>query len=223
MEFKVNVPNNLSEITLAQYMKYENLVNVNKDDVNSESFISLKMLEIFCNVPYDQAIALKIKDVTHIVNIISDTINSKPELVERFSMGGVEFGFIPKIEDMSFGEYIDLDMFMGDWTNMHKAMAVLYRPIDQQLGGKYRIKSYDPGQYDELMMNMPMDAVVSSLVFFYRLGIELSQGIVNYLENQEKTAIQDFNRSHLNGVGISRFTHSLKEMLDDLMILPNWE
>ena len=107
MEFKVNVPNNLSEITLAQYMKYENLVNVNKDDVNSESFISLKMLEIFCNVPYDQAIALKIKDVTHIVNIISDAINSKPELVERFSMGGVEFGFIPKIEDMS------LDVWVG--------------------------------------------------------------------------------------------------------------
>ncbi len=218
MEFKINVPNNLSEITLAQYMKYYKLVEANKDDVNSESFVSLKMLEIFCNVPYDKAVALKIKDVTHIVNIIADTLNSQPELVHKFTMGDTEFGFIPKLEDMSFGEYIDLDMFLGDWSNMHKAMAVLYRPIEQKIGGKYRIKEYDPGLYNELMLSMPMDAVVSSLVFFYRLGVELSRGIVNYLENQEKEAIRDLKHSQINGVGINRFTHSLKEMLGDLMI-----
>ena len=218
MEFKIDVPNNLSEITLAQYMKYNKLIETNKDDINSDSFVSLKMLEIFCHVPYDKAVALKIKDVTNIVKILTDTINSQPELVHRFSMGGVDFGFIPKLEDMSFGEYIDLDMHLGDWENMHKAMAVLYRPIEQKVGAKYRLKPYDAGVYDELMVNMPMDAVVGSLVFFYRLGVELSKGIVNYLETQEKGIIQDFNHSQVNGVGINRFTHSLKAMLEDLMI-----
>jgi hypothetical protein len=28
---------------------------------------------------------------------------------------------------MSFGEYIDLDTYIGDWDNIEKAMAVLYR------------------------------------------------------------------------------------------------
>lgn len=221
MEFKVNVPNKLSEITLSQYMKYYKLVETNKDDNNAEAFLSLKMLEIFCNVPYDKAVELRIKDITGIVNIISDTINLKPELVTTFKMGGLEFGFIPKLEDMSFGEYIDLDMFIGDWGKMNKAMAVLYRPIEQKIGGRYRLKPYVPGDYDEIMLNMPMDAVISSLVFFYHLGIELSRGIVNYLETQEKEAIQDLTHSQLNGVGINRFTDSLKGMLGDLMILPH--
>lgn len=221
MEFKIDVPNKLSEITLAQYMRYNTLIQKNKDDVNADSFMSLKMLEIFCNVPYDKALALKINDVTRIIDIITNAINSEPDLVHRFSMGDVEFGFIPKLDDMSFGEYIDLDMFLGDWDNMHKAMAVLYRPIVQSVGGKYRIKDYDPGLYDEIMMNMPMDAVVGSLVFFYRLGIELSKGIVSYLEAQGKEVTPESNHSQINGVGINRFTHSLKEMLDDLMISQN--
>lgn len=221
MEFKVNVPNKLSEITLSQYMKYYKLVEANRDDDNAEAFLSLKMLEIFCNVPYDKAVELRIKDITGIVNIISDTINLKPELVSTFKMGGVEFGFIPKLEDMSFGEYIDLDMFIGDWDKMNKAMAVLYRPIEQKVGGRYRLKPYVPGDYDEIMLNMPMDAVISSLVFFYHLGIELSTGMVNYLETQEVEAIQGLIHSQVNGVGINRFTDSLKEMLGDLTILPH--
>jgi hypothetical protein len=221
MEFKVNVPNKLSEITLSQYMKYYKLVEANRDDDNAEAFLSLKMLEIFCNVPYDKAVELRIKDITGIVNIISDTINLKPELVSTFKMGGVEFGFIPKLEDMSFGEYIDLDIFIGDWDKMNKAMAVLYRPIEQKIGGRYRLKPYVPGDYDEIMLNMPMDAVISSLVFFYHLGIELSTGMVNYLETQEVEAIQGLIHSQVNGVGINRFTDSLKEMLGDLTILPH--
>jgi hypothetical protein len=31
------------------------------------------------------------------------------------------------------GEYIDLDAFLGDWDNMHRAMAVLYRPIEKNM------------------------------------------------------------------------------------------
>ena len=41
----------------------------------------------------------------------------------------VEFGFIPKLDNISLGEFVDLDSYMSDWDNMHKAMAVLYRPV----------------------------------------------------------------------------------------------
>ena len=41
-------------------------------------------------------------------------------------MRGVEYGFIPNLDDMSFGEYVDLDTYIGDWQNIHRAMAVLY-------------------------------------------------------------------------------------------------
>ena len=43
-----------------------------------------------------------------------------------FKLGGIEYGLIPDFDDMSLGEYIDLDTYMGDWENMQIAMNVLY-------------------------------------------------------------------------------------------------
>ena len=218
MELKIKVPTNLSEITLAQYKKYLKVIEANSEIDNAETFISLKMLEIFCHVPYDQAVALRVKDVTHIVQILADMLNSKPELVSTFKLGDTEFGFIPKLDDMSFGEYIDLDTFLGDWSKMEKAMAVLYRPVKSKIGKRYLIEDYDPGKWEAAMNYIPMDAVISSILFFYRLGIELSTAMTKYLQESEEMAILEMNNSQVNGVGINRFTHSLKEMLDDLMI-----
>lgn len=219
MELKIKVPTELSEITLAQYQRYLKIIEANAENQNAETFISLKMLEIFCNIPYEQAVALKIKDVTHIVQILADMLNSKPELVNRFKIGDVEFGFIPKLDDMSFGEYIDLDTYLGDWSKMEKAMAVLYRPIKHRTGERYLVHDYDPGKWDEAMKHTPMDAVIGSILFFYRLGIELSQAMMKYLAESEEMAIQEVSNLQLNGAGINQFTRSLKEMLDDLMIL----
>jgi hypothetical protein len=58
-------------------------------------------------------------------------------------MDGVEYGFIPNLDDMSFGEYVDLDTYLGDWQNIHRAMAVLYRPIREKRGERYNIVPYE--------------------------------------------------------------------------------
>lgn len=221
MDIKVTVPNELSEITLAQYKKYIDLVETNKDDANADTFVSMKMLEIFCGVPYENSKGLRFKDVAHIVGILSDMLNSKPDLVKKFKIGDTEFGFIPDLEDMSFGEYIDLDTSIGDWSKMHLAMAVLYRPIEQKHGKLYRIKEYEPEKYEEAMMHTPMDAVISSLVFFYNLGIELSKAMMNYLEQTEKEALAQSLPLAESGVGINQFMDSLTETLQDLNISPH--
>lgn len=218
MDIKVQVPNQLSEITLAQYRKYLDIALANQDDPNADTFVSMKMLEIFCNVPFEHTKGLKFKDVANVVGILADMLNSKPELVKTFKMGDTEFGFIPNLEDMSFGEYVDLDTTIGDWSKMHTAMAVLYRPIAQKYGGKYRIEDYEPEKYEEIMLNMPMDAVISSLVFFYNLGIELSKAMMNYLRQTEETALAQHLPLAESGVGINRFMDSLEEMLQGLNI-----
>ena len=52
-------------------------------------------------------------------------------------------GFIPKLDDISLGEYIDIETNISDWQKMHKAMAVLYRPVNFKLGNKYGIAPYE--------------------------------------------------------------------------------
>jgi hypothetical protein len=144
----------------------------------------------------------------------------KPDLVKSFWLNNVEYGFVPDLDEITLGEYIDLDTYMGEWENIQIAMNVLYRPIKQKLGQKYLIEEYDPDTKDKLI-NMPMDAVFGSIIFFYRLGIELSQTMMNYLENEEgNLQVQglDFLK---NGDGIQAFTDSLEEILQDLKISPN--
>jgi hypothetical protein len=146
--------------------------------------------------------------------------DSKHSLIPTFQLGGIEYGFIPILDDMTLGEYIDLDENLGDWSNMHKAMSVLYRPIKFKKGHKYNIEPYNG--MNEALKYMPLDVVFSAMVFFWNLNNELVQTILNYLakESENLTTLQK-ERLEANGVGISRSMELLKETLPSLMQLPN--
>ena len=118
---------------------------------------------------------------------------------------------------MTFGEYVDIDTYIKDWKQMHKAMAVLYRPIDTRYEDRYSIVGYD-GKETDIMKDMPLAVCFSSIVFFYNLGIELSQIMMGYMEMMTQTQRQELEALELNGGGISQFSHSLKVMLEDLKI-----
>ncbi len=213
MKLKLTVPNDLGEIKLSDYVKYLKVLEVNEDDAYSDVFVHQKVLEIFCGVPLLDAVEYKMSDVRKVVQIITATLNKQPDLVRTFKLGDTEFGFIPKLDDMTFGEYVDLDSNLGDWDNMYKAMAVLYRPIKQKVGDKYLIDDYKGDLYYDAMLHTPMDAVVSSMVFFYNLGKELSIAMTKYLE--EEGTLEGLTASQtsiINGVGINQYKH-----LADLM------
>ena len=213
MKLKLTVPNDLGEIKLSDYIKYLKVLEVNEDDAYSDVFVHQKVLEIFCGVPLLDAVEYKMSDVRKVVQIITTTLNKQPDLVRTFKLGDTEFGFIPKLDDMTFGEYVDLDSNLGDWDNMYKAMAVLYRPIKQKVGDKYLIDDYKGDLYYDAMLHTPMDAVVSSMVFFYNLGKELSIAMTKYLE--EEGTLEGLTASQtsiINGVGINQYKH-----LADLM------
>ena len=216
MKANINVPTELNEITLKQYQKFLKV----QDSKQNNTFLQTKMIEIFCNVKMQDALNIKLSDADRISSLISKMFEQKPDLVKSFWLNNVEYGFVPDLDEITLGEYIDLDTYMGEWENIQIAMNVLYRPIKQKLGQKYLIEEYDPDTKDKLI-NMPMDAVFGSIIFFYRLGIELSKTMMNYLEN-EGGNLQVQGLGFLkNGDGIQAFTDSLEEILQDLKISPN--
>ena len=215
MKVDINIPDSLAEVTLEQYQKYLKIQDENKD----EKFLAVKMIEIFCGLRGDHVLMMRATDIQSIVNILTDMLNDTPKLVTQFKMKGKQYGFIPKLEDMSFGEYIDLDTFMGDWDNMHRAMNVLYRPVTDQYGDKYAIEEYQVDSVEQ-MKGMPMNAVLGSILFFYNLGMDLSRTMLNSLDSKE-TSLAQYLISEGNGVGINHFSHSLKGILDDLKISLN--
>ena len=216
MKANINVPTELNEITLKQYQKFLKVQNSSKDN----NFIQSKMIEIFCRIKTQDALNIKLSDADRIANLISNMFEEKPDLVKSFYLGGVEYGFVPDLDEITLGDYIDLDTYMGDWDNIHTAMNVLYRPIKQKLGDKYLIEDYNVETKD-LLLHMPMDAVFGSIIFFYRLGIDLSQTMMNYLENKEEKQLLQELGFQKSGDGIRAFTDSLEEILHDLKISLN--
>ena len=214
MKARLNIPNKLSEITLRKYQKF---VKLNVEDVD-ERFLQVKMIEIFCEVSHENVLKIKFSDADRVTAILGEMFTQKPDLVTRFNLNGVEYGFIPDLDEMSFGEYIDLDTYLGDWENIHTAMNVLYRPIKSKKGNRYTIEKYDVNTKDQLL-DMPLDAVISSVFFFYHLGKDLSIVMNRYLEKEySKIPSQQQEDLILNGDGIKQFSHSLKGILEDLNI-----
>jgi hypothetical protein len=216
MKLDITIPTDLSEITLRQYKHFLKI----QKTVDDENFLSAKIIEIFCKVKLEDVMQIKFNDSDYIVSTLTEMFEQKPNLVTKFKLNNKEYGFHPQLDDLTLGEYIDLDTFIGDWENIEKAMAVLYRPKVNRLKDKYTIEEYKIGK-DAVMLDMPMDAVLSSIFFLWNLGLDLSEAMMNYLEQGEKQALTQFLNSQLNGDGITQFTHLLKETLHDMKISLN--
>ena len=217
MKLNIVIPTSLKEITLRQYKKFLKIEKLEKDD----RLLNAKMIEIFCNTKLEAVMLLKFNDTQQISSMISELFNDKPALVTRFKINNKEYGFHPQLDDLTLGEYVDLDTFIGDWDNIEKAMSVLYRPIIAKLKGKYTISEYEIGKEDELL-DMPMDAVLSSIFFFWNLGLDLSKTITDYLEEEEIEALMLDQTLTESMDGFKAFSlYSLNQILEDLKISQN--
>jgi hypothetical protein len=217
MRVKIHIPDTLNEITLEQYQEYLKIQEQEKD----QYVLGSKMIEIFCKVPFKNIFEYRVSHINRISKTLSDIFNQETKyLVKHFKIGNVQYGFIPELDKMSFGEYVDLDTYFKDWQDMHKAMSVLYRPVTQKYNDRYNIEKYkaDDGEH---MKQMPLDACFSSIVFFYNLGNDLSRTMLDYMNQEEKQIFLQSQTLDQNGAGISQFMHSLKEMLQSTKILLN--
>ena len=221
---KIVVPNSLAEITLGQYQEY--LKSIDKLDPEKDArTINKKLIEHFCGIEEKMVDKVAYKDVIKVVNVISGAFDKDYELVQLFKLLDVQMGFIPKLDDMSLGEYVDAENFLGDWQNMHRAMAVLYRPVNFRKKERYTIADYSPSDEISLLMKeMPLNVVMGCMVFFYRLGMELSQATLTYIRKTvKKDTTSDLKEAlEKNGVGINQFMHSLEEMSENLTKLQNF-
>jgi|TARA_R110000823_G_C15710511_1_gene477505 hypothetical protein len=217
MKFELTIPSSLSEISLKQYKKFLKIQESNEDSY----FLQCKMIEIFCNLDAKSVRLLKLTDADRVVQIINKMFEEKPQLIRTFKLGGIEYGLIPNLDEISLGEYVDLDTYMGDWQNMQIAMNVLFRPIKEKIGDKYLIKDYDVESKD-LLQEIPMDVVFGAVFFLYNLGIDLSKVMMDYLEDNQMDNLmeQQIFQESMDGIKASSL-HSLKAMLDELKISLN--
>jgi hypothetical protein len=228
MEF--TIPATLRDVRLSQWQRYIDVYDKNKDEDATE-FLNKKVLEIFCDIKLSDVdkIGLNVFDETLVH--LSSVLNSKPELSQTFKLEGtdgvvVEFGMIPNLDKMSYGEFIDLEKYLFSDKELHKAMAVLYRPIKFKSKDKYLIHEYKGTSYmADVMKDTPLDVAISARVFFYRLATKLGNYTMAYTlkQLQEKNQNKQDKDSVKNGETIKQYLLSLEKMLEESEKLQNFQ
>jgi len=227
-QFQLKVPATQADIPLFKYQKYAKIVQDAEGDL-AEDFIRAKILEIFCDITLKEAYDLPLKELDGVVTHILTMMAEKPKLQRRFTMTdasgkSVEFGFMPNMDEMSLGEYIDLEKYITDWGQMHKALAVMYRPIVAGKKEFYEIEKYEGSdKYADVMKDAPVTVALGAMVFFYHLGKDLLKITMLSLQQQEVEILRQVEKNHseVSGDGINQSMRLLEEMSVKLKGLQN--
>lgn len=101
---------------------------------------------------------------------------------------GVEYGFIPDLDSsITYGENQDLCKYVSSTEDLHRAMAVAYRPIVSKQGSKYLIEPYEgSNKYASIMLDVDVEVALGMKVFFWSLTSELERYILKYSTAQEE-------------------------------------
>jgi hypothetical protein len=192
MKLDITLPTSLSEIPLSRYQEFISM----KDKSNDEEFIAQKMIQIFCGIKLGEVAKIKMKHLNELIAHFTKVFSEKPQLVRKFKIRELEFGFIPRFDDITFGEYVDLENYLKDWKTYHKALSVMYRPIKTTFKDKYEIVDYEPNEdMQDLMKYAPLDVAISSSFFLSNLGVELLKATQTYLKKELKKMTKDLTNS----------------------------
>lgn len=190
MKVKVILPENIEDITLATFQKYAKLLE--REDLSDDNFNKRK-IEIFTNLKYHDLDNVSFKDYEDLLKQIDIALNVDVPFKDRFTLNGIEFGFIPNFDKITTKEFVDLSLYpLDEIENYHKLMAILFRPIkNKDYLKNYSIQDYNgTDAYAEMMKQTPMNIVNGALVFFYNLAKELQLSTQKFIAAEHQKVKQ---------------------------------
>ena len=218
MTVKFTVPARLKDIPLRDYIAYQKIVQANPDS-QADEFVTMKMVSIFCGISFEDLKRIELSKYQIVIESLESVFNEKPTFKNIIKVNGVDFGFIPKLDDISLGEYVDIENYLSSPTTYHKAMAVLYRPITLKVKETYLIEPYEGAdKYEDQFLDFNLDNTLAAMLFFWNLGKELLESMKDYLKEESATMNTESEPNSLNaGAGINQLTISQMETSLNLM------
>jgi hypothetical protein len=223
MELEIKVPQNWNDVTLEKYLKYYKSIKPYEGLEDFESKIIENAVYHLCGVQADVLNKLPIDVFQEISNDMRNLLNSgkTQELALSFVIGDTKYGFITNIDQMTYGEYVDLVTYSKDvYENAALMCSILYRPILEERNNKYTIADYKGTNEEQIELfykKLTMDIVFGALGFFLRLQKDLLNSTLTYttetikkiLKNPTSTAAQILEE---NGV----YTQQLQQLQETI-------
>lgn len=108
-------------------------------------------------------------------------------LIQTFWYDNVEYGIIPDFDLIKTKEFLDIDQYEKSVDNIHKLLAVLYRPVKSRLGKYYEIEEYQGSKkYADIMENVDIEIYISVVNFFLALFQKLLEKDLNTYSTKKK-------------------------------------
>ena len=212
---KIQVPTHINDITLEQYQKFA-LINTEEQD---KEFFMFKTIEIFCGVDIALVSKMRLSDAESISNEVLEVLQQNVPFTNKFELDGVKYGFIPDLQAISLGEFIDLEEGLSKDKDFHKAASVMFRPIVKEFGELYTIDGYEAStEMHHIMKQAPVGVISAAIVFFYNIANELLKASQDF-SSQEKaeamTILEKLN-SQRNTGGLTLSTLYAEAMLQSI-------
>jgi len=145
------------EYSILDYLSIESYVKIYKiKDFLGEEFFQAKIINALTGVKMESILRTNHTQInylsSHIMSLFPDT---EYPFIDRFTLNGIDYGFIPSWKHMSFAEFVDLDSLMNKESNeiianLHIICAIMFRPIvSQKADHDFLIEEYDVKTMEE--------------------------------------------------------------------------
>ena len=121
-----NLINSWSDVTLEKWISLIDLEAGSKTKEAEETIATLS------DIPRKLIKELSIRDVAIIMKKLSELQSRQDTVLTKvIEIDGIEYGMHPNLDDITLGEYADIETFIKDGLekNMPELMSVLVRPV----------------------------------------------------------------------------------------------
>lgn len=172
--------NSWEDVTLEKWLKLIDFNSLSKAEEAQQVISALS------TIPKKLVNELSLKDVALMMEKLAELQAEKNSSLKKIiKLEGVEYGFHPDLEEITLGEYADLETLikLGLEKHLPEIMAILFRPVVEKKNNIYTIAAYDGKTKirSEIMKKMSAQQVQNALVFFWILGSELSLILPSFL------------------------------------------
>ena len=178
-------------ITLGKYIDFKN--------AGENSFLQA---QVITGLTKDELREKSMDDINPLINkFIDECKDYNDNKLQKFiQLGGEKFGkkfgFHPNLDNMTFGEYLDLNHLLdNDFTNnLPKIMSIIYRPVVAEFMHNYEIEKYDSAVHlknADLFREVDMAFVNGAMVFFCLLREDMLNTSLKSLSTQMLTQMEE--------------------------------
>jgi hypothetical protein len=192
------------KITIDSTMNVEQYQRIQVNKLFLDNPNPSKLLSVYLDVKESEIKNAPKDQVEFIEKIIFSRLTEgvTKDMIFTFDYEGVTYGFENDWKKLAWGAWQDLEFLSSEdiTANIHKILAVLYRPVTEMKDTKYKIEPYDSNTTEERAENfkkIPVKIWFGSAQVFFFISSTYISNIKNTMESQMK-----FHRLMEKGVKI---------------------